>query len=59
MLQTNDCGGKSNAFNWPAYLTREFVQWCLNVLERFGIMMDTQSIDVVTFDLRVLVFAAF
>ena len=28
-----------------------------NVFERFGIMMDTQAIAVVTFDLRVLVFS--
>ena len=29
----------------------EFAQWCLNVLERLGIMTDTQAIDV-TFDLK-------
>ena len=29
----------------------------VNVLERFQIMMDTQAIDVVTFDLSVLVFS--
>ena len=52
MLQTHDCGGKSNAYNKPAYLTREFVQRCLNVLERFEIMTDTQAIDVVTFDFK-------
>ena len=38
---------------WPTlliikHLTREFAQWWLNVLERFGIMIDTQAIDVVT-----------
>ena len=52
MLQTYGCDRKSNAYNLPAYLTREFVQWCLNVLERFGIMTDTQAIDVVTFDFK-------
>ena len=30
----------------------EFTQWHLNVLERFGILMDTQAIDVVTFDFK-------
>ena len=30
----------------------EFAQWCFNVLELFGIMMDTQAIDVVTFDFK-------
>ena len=30
----------------------EFAQWCLNVVERIGIMMVTQAIDVVTFDLK-------
>ena len=52
MLQTNGCGRKSNAYIQPAYLTREFVQWCLNVLKQFGIMMDTQANDVVTFDFK-------
>ena len=53
MLQINGCGGKSNAYSLHAYhLIREFAQWCLDVLERFGIMMDTQAIDVVTFDFK-------
>ena len=52
MLQTDGCGGKSNAYNYRAYLTREFVQWYSNVLERFGIRTDTQAIDVVTFDFK-------
>ena len=30
----------------------EFAQWCLNVLRKFRIMTDTQTIDVVTFDFR-------
>ena len=33
-------------------LTIEFVQSCLNVLERFRIMTDTQAIGVVTFDFK-------
>ena len=52
MLQTYGCDRKSNAYNLPAYLTSEFVQWCLNVLERFGIMTDKHAIDVVTFDFK-------
>ena len=52
MLQINGCGHKSNAYNLPAYLTREFAQSCLNVLWQFMIMTDTQAIDVVTFDLK-------
>ena len=34
------------------HLTRKFAQWFLNVLEWFVIMMDTQAIDVVTFDFK-------
>ena len=30
----------------------EISQGCFNVLERLGIMMDTQAIDVVTFDFK-------
>ena len=52
MLQTYGCDRNSNTYNLPAYLTREFVKRCLNVLERFGIMTDTQAIDVVTFDFK-------
>ena len=33
-------------------LPRDFVQLCLNVLKLFGLMTDTQSIDVVTFDFK-------
>ena len=36
----------------PAYLTREFVQWCLNMLKWIRIMTDTQAIDAVTFDFK-------
>ena len=36
--------------NMHKHLTREFAQGCFNVLERLAIMMDTQAIDVVTFD---------
>ena len=32
--------------------SREFSQRCFNVLELFGIMMDTQAIDDVTFEFK-------
>ena len=43
------CGRKSNAYYTVYYITIEIAQLCLNVLEWFGIMMDTQATDVVTF----------
>ena len=30
-------------------LPEKIAQWCLHVLERLGIMTDTQAIDAVTF----------
>ena len=52
MLQANGCGCKSIAYNKPANLTREFVQWWLKVLKRFEILTDTHAIDGVTFDFK-------
>ena len=39
-------------FPWFPELVGTLAQWCLNVPERFGIMTDTQAIDVVTFDFK-------
>ena len=33
-------------------LQKQFAQGCLNVLERLGIMADTQATDFVTFDFK-------
>ena len=52
-VQINARGRESNVYSRYAYhLTREFAQLCLNVLERFRIMTDSQTIDVVTFHFK-------